>query len=46
MRLFATVDVDSGGVVGGPDSVLSQAGVVTRVIQPNSLDVQTAIPPH
>lgn len=44
--MFATVNVDSGGVVGGPDSVLSQAGVVTGIIQPNSLDMQTAIPPH
>lgn len=44
--LNITIDVDSGGMVGGPNNVLSQAGVVTRIVQPNSLNVQTAIPPH
>lgn len=44
--LCITIDADSGGMVGGPNSILSQAGVVTRIIQLNSLNVQTAIPPH
>jgi len=41
-----TVDDDAGGVVRGPDHVLSQAGVVPRVVQPDPLDVQAAVPPH
>ncbi|TNN36421.1 hypothetical protein EYF80_053405 [Liparis tanakae] len=41
-----TVDEDAGGVVRGPDHVLSQAGVVPRVLRPDPLDVQAAVPPH
>lgn len=44
--LYPTIDVDSCGMVGGPDSVFSQAGVVTGIGEPNPLDVQTAVPPH
>lgn len=40
------MDVDSCGMVGGPDDVLGQAAVVTGIGQPNPLDVQTAVPPH
>lgn len=44
--LYFTMDVDSCGMVGGPDGVLGQAAVVTGIGQPNPLDVQTAVPPH
>lgn len=44
--LYFTMDVDSCGMVGGPDDVLGQAAVVTGIGQPNPLDVQTAVPPH
>lgn len=44
--LCITIDADSSGVVGGSNNILSQAGVVTRIIQPNSVYVQTAISPH
>lgn len=44
--LYFTMDVDSCGMVGGPDDVLGQAAVVAGIGQPNPLDVQTAVPPH
>lgn len=44
--LYFTMDVDSCGMVGGPNDVLGQAAVVTGIGQPNPLDVQTAVPPH
>ncbi len=46
MFLYTTIDVDSGGMVGGPNNALSQTGVVTGIVQPDSLNMQTAIPPH
>lgn len=44
--LYTTVDVDGCGMVGGPDSIFSQAGVVAGIGEPNPLDVQTAVPSH
>lgn len=44
--LYTTIDVDGCGMVGGPDSVFSQAGVITGIKEPNPLDVQTAVPSH
>lgn len=41
-----TIDIDSGGMVGGPSDVLSQASVVTCIVQANSLNMQTAVPPN
>lgn len=46
MSSYTTIDVESGGVVVDPDNVFSQAGVVTRVIQTNPLNMKTAVPPH
>lgn len=44
--LYTTMDVDSGGMIGGPNNAFSQTGVVTRIVQPDSLNMQTAILPH
>lgn len=44
--LYTTIDVDSGGMIGGPNNAFSQTGVVTRIVQPDSLNMQTAVPPH
>lgn len=44
--MYITIDVDSGGMVGGPNNVFSQTGVVTRILQPGSLNMQTAVLPH
>lgn len=46
MFLYPTVDIDTGGMVSGPNNVFSQTGVVTRIVQPDSLNMQTAILPH
>lgn len=43
---YTTIDVDSGGMVGGSNNVFSQTGIVTRIIQANSLNMQTTVPPH
>lgn len=43
---FCTMNVDSCGLVGGPDDVLGQAAVVTGIGQSNPLDVKAAVPPH
>ena len=32
MFLHPTVDIDTGGMVSGPNNVLSQTGVVTRIV--------------
>lgn len=44
--LYATIDVDRGGVVGDPNHVFSQAGVVPPMIQTSPLNVKTAVLPH
>ena len=46
MFLYPTVDIDTGGMVSGPNNIFSQTGVVTRIVQPDSLNMQTAILPH
>lgn len=44
--VHTTINVHSGGMVGGPNNVLRQAGVVTRIVQPDSVNMQTAVSPH
>lgn len=41
-----TINIDSSGVVCGSDRVLCQTGVVSCIVQRDSLDVQTAVFPH
>lgn len=41
-----TINIDSSGVVCGSNRVLCQTGVVSCIVQRDSLDVQTAVFPH
>lgn len=44
--MYNTINVDCYSMVGGPDYIFSQTGIVSCVLQANSVNMQTPISPH